>query len=122
MSDLSDQMNRETGAAIGMDAAEVERIQRVLHGNAMVALQLYCAGMAEEGIGPASASATLLQVALHGVIHTSGPGAPVTDWLRALCDTLDREIAGKEPLPAQVQRLQKLTLAVMAARTKGPMQ
>lgn len=39
-----------------------------------------------------------------------------------LSDQMNREIAGKEPLPAQVQRLQKLTLAVMAARTKGPME
>lgn len=107
---------------MGLEADQVERLGQMMHGHAVVTLQGFCAMMLEQRVSPASACATLLQVALHGAIQNCGPGAPVTDWLRALLDTLDREIAGKEPFPAQVQRLQKLTIAVMNARTKGGMQ
>jgi hypothetical protein len=115
VSEFSDEVNQSAAKAAGMDTDEMHRVQHVLHSNAQAFLTDFVGYMAENHrISPASSTATIMQVALHGIIFAA-PGAPVTDWARALCDTLDRELAGKPPLPAQVARLQKATLAVMTA-------
>jgi hypothetical protein len=115
VSDFHDDINQHAANAAGMDTDEMHRVQQVLLGNAQAFLTDFVGHMAEHHrISAASSTATIMQVALHGIIFAA-PGAPVTDWARALCDTLDREMAGKPPLPAQIARLQKHTLAVMTA-------
>jgi hypothetical protein len=115
MSEFSDEVNQHAAKAAGIDLDEMHRVQQVLHGNALAFLQDFVKYMVDEhSMSPASSAATILQVALHGMIFAAA-GAPVIDWMRTLCDTLDRELEGKPPLPAQTARLQKLTLAVMQA-------
>lgn len=115
MSEFSDAVNQHAAKAAGMDLEEMHRVEQLLEGNARAFLQDFITYMADtHSMSPASSMSTILQVALHGMIFAA-PGAPVTDWMRTLCDTLDRELEGKPPLPAQQARIQKLTLAVMQA-------
>jgi len=119
-SDAMADVNADMSDALGYDPDRVAAVQPMIFSaakQAVIDFALTC--KTELGVAPCTAAGSLMQASIHALIQFA-PGGPVLDHLRTLCDVIERDMAGKPPLPAHMQRLEKLGIAVsLAARRKS---
>lgn len=120
-------VNASMGEALGYDRDTVIAMQEVLHNAARMHILAFAKDCKEDmRIAPCTSVGTLIQVAIHMLIQLA-PDGPVLPHLRVICDMIERSMEGKPPLPAHLQRAEKLGIAIsVASRRKseggGPLQ
>ena len=110
-------VNAAMGEALGYDQAAVLEVQQAVQAAAKELIVDFASDCKTDlRIAPCTSIGTILQVAIHALLQVA-PGSPVLQHTRLICDMIEREMAGKPPLPAQLQQAQKLGIAIsMASR------